>query len=216
MKNLYTENGVFRVPVVFMPEKWKINGYWISSCNCEPGCPCLFFSDPSKGHCDGIDTIHITAGRYGKVKLDGLNITILARSPGNFWKGNWTAALYLDEKANPAQRQALETIMSGKAGGPTAMIASLISTMMGTKYVPIKFNLKDLSVTIPGVFDFKGEPVVGGDKKKPVKIENHPLAPVFGGASIGKGTKSHFTDYGLNIDNTGKDVNWAPVAMSGP
>ena len=162
MQNLYTQRRYHPSSVVFMPEKWKITGHWISSCNCEPCCPCLFFSDPSKGHCDGIDTIHIIVGRYGKVKLDGLSITILAKAPGNFWKGNWTAALYLDEEASPAQRQALETITSGKAGGPMAMIASLIGTMMGTKYVPIKFNLKDLSVTIPGILEFKGQPAVGG------------------------------------------------------
>jgi len=199
-----------------MVEKWTIKGDWVSSCNCDPGCPCLFYSDPSRGHCDGIDTIHIAQGKYGKVKLDGLSVTILAKSPGNFWKGNWTAALYIDEKADAKQREALTTIMSGKAGGPTAMIASLISTLKGTRFVPINFNLKQLTVNIPGIFDFKGEPILGGDKKTTVKVQNHPLAPVFATAQMGKGVRSRFTDYGFDIDNTGKDVNWAPVSMSGP
>lgn len=199
-----------------MAEKWSIQGHWVSSCNCEPGCPCLFFSDPTKGHCDGIDTIHITQGKYGNVNLDGLNFTILARSPGNFWKGNWTAGLYIDEKADARQREALTTITSGKAGGPMAMIASLIGTLKGTKFVPFSVNLKEMSISIPGIFEFKWEPILGGDKKTPVKIENHPLAPVFDTANIGKGTKSQFKDYGFEIDNTGKDVNWAPVNMNGP
>jgi len=199
-----------------MAEKWSIKGDWISSCNCEPGCACLFFSDPTKGHCDAVDTIHITKGNYGNLKLDGLSIALLARAPGNFWKGNWTAALYIDEKADSRQREALTTIMSGKAGGPTALIASLIATMKGTKYVPINFSLKDLTINIPGVFEFKGEPVLGGDKKEPVMVANHPLSPVFGIASIGKAVRSRFSDYGFEIDNTGKDVNWAAADMSGP
>src|SRR3972149_3204884 len=96
-----------------MPEKWKLKGYWANSCSCDPGCPCLFYSDP-------------TEGNYGKVKLAGTSIVIMAKAPGNFWKGNWTAALYIDDKANPGQREALQTIASGKAGGPTALLASLI------------------------------------------------------------------------------------------
>lgn len=140
----------------------------------------------------------------------------MARSPGNFWKGNWTAALYIDDKGSQEQRDALSTIMSGKVGGAPAMIASLISTMKGVKFVPIKFDLKNLTVSIPGIFDFKGEPILGGDKKEPVKVQNHALYPTFDVASMGKATKSRYNDYGFDIDNTNKDVNWASLTMSGP
>lgn len=152
-----------------MPEKWKLKGNWVNSCSCDPGCPCLFFSDPTHGNCDGIDTLHFVQGNYGKVKLDNTTIVLLAKSPGNLWKGNWTAAAYIDDKANEKQREALQVIMSGKAGGPMAILASLIGTMKGTKFVPIKTDFKKFEVHIPGIFEFKWEPILGGDKKTPIK-----------------------------------------------
>lgn len=199
-----------------MAEKWKLKGYWANSCSCDPGCPCLFYSDPTKGYCDGVDTLRFTEGNYGKVKLGGTTICIMAKAPGNFWKGNWTAALYIDEKANPAQREALQTIASGKAGGPMALLASLIGTMKGTKFVPIKADFKGMAISIPGIYDFKWEPIIGGDKKKPIRVTNHPLSPVFAEANMGKALTSHFKDYEFEFDNMGKDCNWAPVSMAGP
>lgn len=199
-----------------MPEKWALRGFWVNSCSCDPGCPCLFYSDPTKGYCDGVDTLQFTEGNYGRVQLGGLSMVLMAKAPGNFWKGNWTAALYLDEKANTAQREALETIASGKAGGPMALLASLIGTMKGTKYVPIKADFRGMSISVPGIFDFKWEPVLGGDKQTAIRVANHPFSPIFADANMGRAVKSHYKDYEFEFDNAGKDCNWAPVNMAGP
>jgi len=199
-----------------MAEKWKIEGDWINSCNCDSGCPCLFYADPTKGSCEAVDAFHITRGKYGDVSLDGLSAVVASKSPGNFWKGNWTAALYLDEKANPKQRLALETLFLGKAGGSLGVIASMISTLKGTKYVSIKFDAKKLSVSIPKVVDVTLKPTEGGDKGKPIQILNNPFAPDMDPMNMGIGVKAVFTDYGMSFNNVGQDGNWAPFTMRGP
>lgn len=199
-----------------MPIKWQITGDWINSCSCDVGCPCLFYSDPTKGYCDGMDAFHIVRGKYGKVKLDGLSAVMLSKAPGNFWKGNWTAALYLDEKTSKEQREALETVLGGKAGGPPAMLASLISTMKGIKYVPIKVDVKNHYVSIPNILEYHIEPTQGGNKKKPIVITNHPLDPAVGPVNEGKASKSYYSDYEIKFDNTGKDGNWAKFNFKGP
>src|SRR3990170_5029127 len=51
--------------------KWKLDGDWINSCNCDSGCPCLFYSDPTRGFCEALDAFHIRKGKYGDVTLDG-------------------------------------------------------------------------------------------------------------------------------------------------
>ena len=38
-------------------------------------------------------------------------------TPGNMAAKDWTAVLYLDERADPTQREALTAIFSGQAGG---------------------------------------------------------------------------------------------------
>src|SRR5213594_4680463 len=84
---------------VTMAEKWKLDGDWINSCNCDSGCPCLFYSNPTQGSCEAIDAFHIANGKYGAVALDGLNVVVASKTPGNFWKGNWTAAVEPDRKS---------------------------------------------------------------------------------------------------------------------
>ena len=199
-----------------MPEKWTLNGEWINTCSCDSGCPCLFYSDPTKGYCDSLDSFHITKGTYGTVKLDGLNVMMLGKIPGNMWKGNWTGALYLDKRANAKQRQALETIFTGKAGGAPAMLASLVGTNKGLKYVGIDIDPKKIKVSVPGVAEYQLKPTEGGNKKKPIQIANNPFAPAIEPMNMGVSVKSHFSDYGIEFDNTGKDGNFAPFKFKGP
>ena len=193
-----------------------MQGDWVNTCSCEMGCPCLFYSDPTKGSCDSLDAFHIVKGRYGTVKLDGLNAVMLGKIPGNMWKGNWTGALYIDERADKEQRKALETVLGGKAGGAPAMLASLVSTFKGVKYVPIKIDARKHHVTVPNILEYQIEPSEGGNKKKPIVVENHPLAPAIGPMNEGKASKSHYSDYGITFDNTEKDGNWAGFEFTGP
>jgi hypothetical protein len=199
-----------------MPERWSLTGDWINSCSCDSGCPCLFYSDPTQGHCDSMDAFHIRKGKFGRVALDGLNIVLMGKAPGNFWKGNWIGAAYFDKRADEKQRKAIETIFGGKVGGPPAILASLISEMKGSKYSEVKINARDISVSVPGVLEYQLKPSEGGNKKKPIQVANHPFSPAMAPMNMGIGIKSHYKDYGIEFDNTGKDGNWADFIFKGP
>ncbi len=163
-----------------------------------------------------MDAFHIRNGKYGDATLDGLNVVLVSKSPGNFWKGNWRGAIYFDERAKPKQRLALETLFFGKAGGVPAVMASMFSDLKGWKYVSIKFDARKRWVSIPGVLEYQLNPTQGGDKKKPIAISNNPFAPAIDPMYMGVGAKATFSDYGMTFDNTGKDGNWAPFKMKGP
>lgn len=199
-----------------MSEKWFLDGDWINSCSCDSGCPCLFYSDPTTGHCDSMDAFHFNKGRYGKVKLDGLNAVMLGKIPGNMWKGNWTGALYLDKRATAEQRKALETIFGGKVGGAPALLASMVSTNKGLKYTDVSIDIKKIWVSVPGVLEYQLKPTEGGNKKKPIQVSNNPFAPAIDPMNMGVAVKSHYKDHGIEFDNTGKDGNYAPFHFEGP
>ncbi len=199
-----------------MTEKWNMDGTWINSCSCDSGCPCLFYADPTEGYCKSLDGFHITKGNYGNVSLDGLNVVMAGHSPKNFWKGNWSAAVYFDQRANEEQRKALETVFGGKAGGAPAILASLIKTVKGTKYVPIRFSARDIHVHIPRILEYQLKPTQGGDKKKPITVGNHPFSPAIDTMKMGVSSKSWHKGFGLDFDNTGKDGNWAEFHFKGP
>src|SRR5581483_6706163 len=106
---------------------WKIAGDYFEACNCRSTCPCIFLADPSEGDCRLALAWHIEEGYHGGLRLDGLNVVGIFYTPGNMVTGpKWRAALYLDERANAEQAEALVGIYSGRAGGFWANIAPLI------------------------------------------------------------------------------------------
>src|SRR5947209_17420756 len=147
--------------------RWQIAGDYFENCNCDVVCPCLFSpnapltSMPTAGACEVAFGFHADRGSYGDIPLDGLNVALAARTPGVMAEGNWSVALYLDERANEQQRQALQAIFSGSAGGPLGALAPLISTLLGVKTVPITFKVegKRRSVEIPNIMHLAVHPL---------------------------------------------------------
>ena len=98
---------------------WSIRGDYFETCSCTVVCPCLISaappltSMPTEGTCDAGFAFHIDQGTFGDVPLDGLNVGLVAHVPGPMIEGNWTVALYLDERADPRQHEALQAIFSG-------------------------------------------------------------------------------------------------------
>jgi hypothetical protein len=82
---------------------------------------------PTQGACEWAWGFHINSGSYSNVPLDGFNVAMFGRSPGSMIEGNWSVALYLDERANEQQCRALEEIFNGSAGGPMEVSLSLKS-----------------------------------------------------------------------------------------
>lgn len=170
--------------------RWNLSGDWFDVCKCNIPCPCTFAQSPSYGDCEGVLAYHINKGQYGEITLDGLNVLALADFRGNIWSGNTKAniAVFFDEKAKEEQRDALNMIFTGKAGGFMAEFAKLIGEVRGVKFAPIKFeiaeNLAYWSAEIPGKVIAKGE-ALGGPMTPPGKRVQTVNPP---GSEVGPGT----------------------------
>ena len=148
---------------------WRVTGDWFDVCKCNIPCPCEFAQTPTYGDCEGILAYNIKKGNYDEIHLDDLNVIVLSYFKGNIWAGDGKTkvdlALFFDEKANEQQREALNMIFSGKAGGFMAEFAKLIGEVRGIEYAPIKFELADdlsyWSAEIPGKVFAKAEALTG-------------------------------------------------------
>ncbi len=201
--------------------RWQITGDYFENCNCDVVCPCLLSpnqpltSRPTAGACEVAFGFHIDRGSYGAATLDGLNVAMIARTPGPMAQGNWSVALYLDERANEQQRQAIQAIFTGAAGGPIAALAPLISTVLGVKALPITFSKegKRRSVEIPSVMQLSVHPLPSMDPDKEIWAVNaHPFSPQVAMA-VGD-QNSTWTDYGMSWDNSGKNGHYAAINWS--
>jgi hypothetical protein len=202
--------------------RWQIAGDYFENCNCDVVCPCLFSpnapltSMPTAGACEVAFGFHVDRGSYGDIPLDGLNVALAARTPGVMAEGNWSVALYLDERADEQQRQALQAIFTGSVGGPVAALAPLISTVLGVKTVPITFHKEGQrrSVEIKSVMQLAVHalPSMNPDEEIWAKT-GHPFAPTSLAMAVGD-AKSTWADYGMRWDNSGKNAHYAPINWS--
>jgi len=200
---------------------WQITGDYFENCNCDIVCPCLFSlnppltSQPTAGACELAFGFHIDHGRYDATPLDGLNVAMIARTPGPMADGNWSVALYLDERANEQQSQALQAIFTGSDGGPISALAPLISTALGAKAVPINFQKegKRRSVEIPSIMQLAVHALPSLNPDQEIWAQNaHPFAS---SVSLAVGEEnSTWTDYGMHWDNSGKNGHYAPISWS--
>jgi hypothetical protein len=154
--------------------KWSLEADYLQACNCDYGCPCEFSAPPTLGFCEGVGAWRINRGKYAKVKLDGLGLGFAARWPKAIHEGNGTVCIFVDEKANAAQRDALLQIASGKAGGlPFEILATTFSKLLEPMFVPFQFKLKGLNSSMQ-----MGEAVVAAMApiKNPVTGEAESVA----------------------------------------
>ena len=153
--------------------------------------------------CDGAQVLFIKKGTYGETKLDGLAVANFVQSPegegmmDSFGKWNFSY-LYVDEKATPEQRTALEVI--GKQVLPMAA-----SKKNEVRVVPITrtMNGEEHEITIGKLGSFKGKPVEGGLGGK-VTIKNPPGADPFHKEYVqGRNTTLAYTDAEQNWKHEG-------------
>ena len=121
---------------------YHLEGRLLEVCNCRVLCPCWIGEDPDFGTCDTI-----VAWRFDKGTIDGVDVSdrtiaVIAHVPGNILKGNWRAAVYLDERVTPQQEEAILKVYTGKAGGPVADLVKLIGEVVSVEKVPITFTVQ--------------------------------------------------------------------------
>ena len=152
--------------------------------------PLYIAQTPTYGDCEGVLAYHIKKGNYGDTSLDGLNVIGVSYFKGNIWAGatKVTVGLFFDERADQQQRDALQMIFSGKAGGFMAEFAKLIGDVRGIDYAPIRFEVADdlsyCSAEIPGKVLAKASALTGPmtPTGKRVQTLNPP------GSEVGPGT----------------------------
>jgi hypothetical protein len=206
--------------------RWRIAGDWFDVCNCRIPCPCTFAQAPSEGECEGILAWHIREGHFGDVSLDGLNVAAVGWFEGNLWAGETkaTMGIFLDERADESQREALQTIFGGQAGGWPAQFASVIGEVRGIESAPIEFEIADdLSywrAEVPGKLEARAEALTGPTSPpgSRVQVHNAPGAEVGPGqvATWGVATADRADAFGFEFEWPGRSSKHFPFDWTGP
>ena len=181
---------------------YHLEGRLLEVCNCRVLCPCWIGEDPDFGTCDTIISWHIDKGAVNGVDVSGHTVAAVAHVPGNILKGNWRAAVYLDDKVSPEQEKALLDVYTGKEGGPVGDLVKLIGEVVSVEKVPIRFEVQGGRGTlqIGDVGYAELEPYQGSTGRvttlQDTVFSTVPGAPVF----VGKAPRYRAKNAQLGID----------------
>jgi hypothetical protein len=198
--------------------RWQLAGTVLISCNCDYGCPCNFNALPTTGKCEGHWTWHVDKGEYGDVELDGLNFSLCVDWPGAIHEGNGHALLLVDERADDTQREALDTLVSGGAGGPWGVLAWTWPTVDGPHGVSYNVRVDGVNSYVKAgeMLELESEPI-----QNPVTgAEVHPGAVLPEGIIFKQGdfgsSKTFRVANGIRYEHPGKYTAVAPFEYTGP
>jgi len=195
-----------------MNDRWLFKSETYDNCNCAVNCGCQYNIPSTYGFCHFAYVGNIVDGHFNDTPLAGLNWAGLYKYPGEIAEGNGKRQIVIDERADDAQRSALETIISGEACAPLSNVfsvfASACSEFCETLFLPIaleaNLELRTAEVDIPGVVRSSGRPIINAFNGQPFHIA---LARPSGSfeftyAEIGQGTTSATGDMEMAFEDT--------------
>ena len=197
---------------------WHLRGTVIIACNCDYGCPCNFNGLPSTGKCEGSWSWHVEDGRFGDVPLTGLTFSEAVNWPGAIHHGGGEGIIAIDEAADDRQREALRTLLSGRAGGPWKIISTTVDRLHGPEFVPFEVHVEDFRsrVRAGDLLRVEMAPV-----KNPVTgAEAHPRAVLPEGFITRDAQLAASTEFvvsgPVSFDHTGRYAATGPFEYAGP
>jgi hypothetical protein len=166
-------------------EEWKISGWEVTTCCCNDICPCRYNEKPTHMECEGIISIHVDKGYFGKTQLDNVNFILVSRGFDENGPG-WNK-LYIDQKATPEQQKAIGGLLTSIASSYKPDVAKKIfgTESRGMKTVAMTFTKSNgglvREVDAPGVVSVKARLGKVPTSKKPMYLQGvlTEFSPIF-------------------------------------
>jgi hypothetical protein len=172
---------------------------------------------PTEGRCQTWAGIRIDDGHFDSVSLAGINVGLMMDLPGIMARGNWTAALFVDDKAPIQAVKGLTRIFTGRVGGTTHLLSILVGQFLGVHQIPIAYETQG-NTRIVSLDKYGGGAVTpnrGNDREEGVVIRNSQywIGP---DVIVAKSDKSRFRGFGRNWNLAGRSaeivkLNWGNV-----
>jgi len=164
-----------------MADQWMIRGKEFANCNCAFGCPCQFNAPTTNGHCEAIGSVLIEEGHFNDIRLDGLNWAMVLWWPGEIADGKGRQQVFLDERGDADQREALRKILHGESTSPGSthffVYNSTMSEVLDPLFAPIEVKIdveaRKGKVNVPGLVVAEGNPMISPFTGEPARARIH-------------------------------------------
>ena len=160
---------------------------------------------PTVGTCTALLGWHVDEGHLDGTRLNDLNVSMFLQAPGLLTEGGFKVSVYVDERADAAQYQALSQLWQGEHGGHLGVVAGLVGEVLSVKQMPIEYKVegKVRSLKVGDIASSQVTEVDGADGG-PVTVSNPPLA-IAPGHDITISNTDHvrYSDNGIQHEHAG-------------
>ncbi len=206
-----------RLPTVRRPARetpivtWNASGLLFENCNCQVVCPghVHFSQRCTHERCVGFWAIRFDAGRFAEADLAGARAVVAYESPRLMIDGGWTEALIVDAPT-PTQRDAVEAILTGRAGGPWEVLDRFVERRLPTRHRPVAIEDAEAlkGVAVEGLLSATVEPIRGRDRGRPVTFQNM-FNQIHAPEQVVARGGGHYDDGVIRFDNEGTHGLWS-------
>lgn len=200
--------------------EWAIKGELVLNCNCTVFCPCVVSlgkHPPTEGHCQTWGGVRIDKGHYDGEDLSGLNIGLMIEIPGMMARGNWKAAVFIDDRASDAAYAGLVRIFSGEALGTTRLFNVLVGEFLGAERQPVSYVTegKTRHITVGKKIQGTVHPVAGKSPDEDIVISNtqYWMGPDI---TVATASKGRLRAFGRVWDFEGRSAEICQIDWHGP
>ena len=151
-------------------QAWTIRGALTEACTCAVPCTCNFGQGPSPhDYCYPFYSYDIRQGNYGDLSLDGLHFG------ASDLKGKRT--IFIDERANERQREALRVIAGRVIERLSVEAAEQRAKEVDpdVRYLAVKqeYDERHNHLLVEGLGEFSADYIMGLDKSQPLVVRNN-------------------------------------------
>ena len=208
-----------------MAQRWRITGDFVDFCKCSVPCPCTFGRPPTEADCEGIIGYRVREGTYGDVDVSGLNLVGVVRFEGNIWDEDtrMDMGMIMDARADDAQREALQMIFGGQAGGwPKFFAENMLGNMLGMEVAPIELEIDDdlgswrlrVAGKAEGACELLTGPTSRGERLAVMHPPGSEVGPGQGAATYGITTTEKVDVFGLSWERSGRSSKHIPFVWT--
>jgi hypothetical protein len=153
--------------------EWQLTGEAVEGCTSPPVCP-AYWSSPlpkelhdGKSQCESAFTFSIKQGHYENIELNGLKVVLAFNIVPGFPEviGNWPGIIFIDDKADEKQANALEMIYKKCWERAHKVMKVKRSEIKFTKELIEGGPAARFEIEMPGVYLLKTMPFLTDDNK---------------------------------------------------
>ena len=190
---------------------WQIKGIYNEACASEGHCP-YYFGRDKEGGCRYFMVFRIQKGMVNDVDLSGITVIYLGDLPHATFaevleKGS-EGAIYISDRATPAQRKVLDILVAKSLGGGTMM-----QRILGIKYVKIDIEESEDTIHIKIPFGELKMHLTKSHDGKPVRLEN-PTMPFLSNVKTAHTPFWNWSDYNRHYEYKNRCGTWADFVMT--